>query len=203
MKDIQKYIASGILEIYVSGNATEEECREVIEMAAAHPEIRKEIAEISDALESYALANAVPVNPTIKPFLMAILNYTERLKSGEVPVAPALLNENSKIADYAEWLNRKDLQFPDDFHDMHAKIIGYTPGAITAIVWIKESTPQEVHDDQYERFLIIEGSCDIHVEEEIHSLVPGDYFSIPLHKSHEVIITSTIPCKVILQRVAA
>jgi quercetin dioxygenase-like cupin family protein len=41
------------------------------------------------------------------------------------------------------------------------------------------------------------------VEDEVNQLVPGDYFAIPLHKKHLVKVTSSITCKVILQRVAA
>jgi len=87
--------------------------------------------------------------------------------------------------------------------DVFARIIGYTEKAITAIVWLKEMAPQEVHDDEHERFLILEGTCDIVVGNNIHQLVPGDYFAIPLHSNHHIKVTSSIPCKVILQRVAA
>ena len=73
----------------------------------------------------------------------------------------------------------------------------------TAIVWIKEYAPQEVHDHEFEKFLVVEGSCNIIVEDKIHTLIPGDYFAIPLHKKHLVEVTSIIPCKVILQRIAA
>ena len=90
-----------------------------------------------------------------------------------------------------------------DQEEVFAKIIGYTPEAITAIVWLKDYAPHEVHDNEYERFLIVEGTCDIIVEDEVNQLVPGDYFAIPLHKKHLVKVTSSIPCKVILQRVAA
>lgn len=203
MKNVQDYIASGILEMYVSGNISEQESKEVEAMAAEHPEIRQELEGISKAIEGYAMANARPVNPTVKPFLMAVIDYTERIKAGEVPAMPPLLSEKSRLEDYSEWLNRKDLSLPPDFSDIHARLIGYTPQAVTAIVWLKEMAPQEVHDDQHERFLIVEGSCDIIVEDKVHSLVPGNYFSIPLHKRHMVLITSKIPCKVILQRVAA
>ena len=87
--------------------------------------------------------------------------------------------------------------------DLFAKIIGYSAGAITAIVWIKKYAPQEVHDKEYERFLIVEGTCNIVVGDEVNQLVPGDYFAIPLFENHFVEVTSSIPCKVILQRVAA
>ena len=69
--------------------------------------------------------------------------------------------------------------------------------------WLKDYAPQEVHDDEHEKFLIIEGTCDIIVGNEINQLVAGDYFAIPLHKNHIIKVTSSQPCKVILQRVAA
>lgn len=203
MKNIQEYIDSGILELYVAGAIAEEECREVEAMAALHAEVREEIAEISKVVEKYAMAHALPVNPAIKPFLMAKIDYKERIKKGEIFTTPPLLNENSRIEDYAEWLNREDLCAPADFSGIYAKIIGYTPQVATSIIWIQEMPYEEVHDDQYERFLIVEGSCEIVVEEEIYSLSAGSYFSIPLHKRHTARITSTIPCKAILQRVAA
>ncbi|MEO5942329.1 MAG: cupin domain-containing protein, partial [Ferruginibacter sp.] len=106
------------------------------------------------------------------------------------------------IETYAPWLNRSDMTAPDN-EAIFAKIIGYTPEATTAIVWIKEYAPHEVHDHEYEKFLVVEGTCDIIVEGKVHSLIPGDYFAIPLHKKHVVKVTSIIPCKVILQRIAA
>ncbi|MBC7688849.1 MAG: cupin domain-containing protein, partial [Aquabacterium sp.] len=87
--------------------------------------------------------------------------------------------------------------------NIEAKIIGYTPQAITAIVWIKDFAPQEVHDDEFEKFLIVEGSCTITVGQEVTELFPGDFFAIPLYKKHVVKVTSAVACKIILQRIAA
>ena len=196
------YIDSGILEQYVLGYADAEECKEVEIMAAADPAIQAEIEVIARSLEIFAKANAVEPNPVIKPFLLATIDYTERLKNGEPVSNPPILNENSQVADYTTWLNRSDMISPGTA-DVFAKIIGYTPEAITAIVWLKDYAPQEVHDHEYERFLIDEGTCNIIVGEEVNQLVRGDYFAIPLYKNHLVEVTSAIPCKVILQRVAA
>ena len=63
--------------------------------------------------------------------------------------------------------------------------------------------PQEVHDNEYKKFLIVEGTCDIVIGENAHSLVPGDVLEIPLHTTHFGRVTSSMPCKVILQRIAA
>jgi mannose-6-phosphate isomerase-like protein (cupin superfamily) len=200
----KEYIDSGILEIYVMGTASQSEQEEVEKMAATNPDIRQEINEISDALEKYAQAHAIKPSAVIKPFLMATIDYSERIKSGEEISFPPVLNENSKVVDYAAWLNRPDLDFSGSGDDnIFAKIIGYTPEATTAIVWIKHETPPEKHDHEHERFLIIEGSCDIIVGDKSNPLVPGDYFSIPLHEYHTVKVTSPVACKIILQRVAA
>lgn len=198
----KEYIESGILELYVAGIASAEECIEVEKRATADPAIRQEIEYISMALETYAMANAVAPNPIIKPFLLATIDYTERLQNGEPVSNPPLLNEDSKQEDYASWLNRSDMTAPET-NDVFAKIIGYTKEAITAIVWLKDYAPHEVHDDEYERFFIVEGTCNIIVGDEINQLVAGDYFAIPLHKNHMIKVTSSIPCKVILQRIAA
>jgi mannose-6-phosphate isomerase-like protein (cupin superfamily) len=203
MKNLETYYDSGILESYVMGWATPQEAKEVEDMAAAHIEVRKKINEINETLEEYALAHAIEPDVTVKPFLMATIDYTERMKNGEQPSLPPGLHEASQISDYAAWLNRDDMVLPDDFKDLYAKIIGYTPSSLTAIVWIKDLAPQEVHHDEFEKFLIVEGTCTITIGDEVHNLVPGNFLSIPLYKNHTVTVTSLIPCKIILQRIAA
>ena len=203
MENIKDYIGSGILELYVLGVTNKKENEEIEILASSHPDIREEIRNISIAIEDYAKQNAVAPDPTIKPFLMAMIDYTERLKSGEQPSFPPVLNENSSISDFDQWVNRTDIKLPENFKDFYAKIIGYTAEVTTAIIWIKDMAPQEVHDHEFEKFLILEGTCDITIADEVHSLKAGDYLSIPLYKKHDVRITSSIPCKAILQRIAA
>ena len=202
MEYSKTFIESGILEAYVLGSSTMEENDLVEQMAAAFSEIRDEIAVIGDALELYALSNIIVPEPTLKPMLLASVDFTERMKNGELPSYPPELHDSSKISDYNEWLNRPDM-ISGDFNDLHAKIIGYTPQAVTAIVWIKDMAPQEVHDDEYEKFLIVEGTCDITIGDNVYQLQPGDYLAIPLYEKHFVQVTSLTPCKVILQRIAA
>lgn len=60
-----------------------------------------------------------------------------------------------------------------------------------------------MHINELEKFLILEGTCDITIEDEVYSLKAGDFLSIPLYKKHDVRITSLNPCKAILQRLAA
>ncbi|MES2761961.1 MAG: cupin domain-containing protein [Bacteroidota bacterium] len=204
MNTVEDYINSGILEMYVMGMTSDEESAQVSDMASKHSEIRLEIEEISKALEIDA-AKKITKGPseTVKPYLIAVVDYTERLKAGEPMTFPPLLTKDSKIIDFEEWTSRKDMVLPDDYENMYAKLIGHNPEATTAISWIKTHTPLEIHTNELERFLILEGSCDITIGSDVHSLKAGDFIAIPLHIGHSLVVTSDIPCKVILQRVAA
>jgi mannose-6-phosphate isomerase-like protein (cupin superfamily) len=203
MSDIESFIASGILEAYVMGAASPDEVAMVEEMAGKSEIVRSEINDISIALEQMATANAVPPDPSLRPFIMATIEYMERLKKGEAPSFPPMLHKDSKPEDYAQWTNRDDLQLNEPLEDAHAHIIGYTPEVSTAIVWLKYGSPPETHTHEQEKFLILEGTCEITIDTEVHKMKAGDVLFIPLHLSHHVIVTSENPCKIILQRAAA
>ena len=203
MNDPQNFIDSGILELYVLGKTTLAENQDVMLMSSQFTEVFNEIVAIELSLEKYALLHSVSLNITIKPFILATIDFTERLENGELQDFPPLLNAGSGSKDYAHWLNRSDMILPNDFEEIHAKIIGYNKDALTAIIWIKNGSPAEIHDDEYEKFLIVEGTCTITIDKEDYNLKAGDVLSIPLYKKHFLKVTSLIPCKAILQRIAA
>lgn len=203
MKKISEYINSGMIESYVLGLASPSELKEVEEMAATFDEVRAAIEEFSEMLEQQALRNGITPDPIIKPMVLATINYITRREQGEPASFPPMLDKYSKVADYSEWLQREDMILPIESNDVYARIISYTPEVTTAIVWIKNYAPSEEHTNEIEKFLIVEGTCEIVIEEDVYPLSPGDFFEIPLFKSHMVKVTSDIPCKVILQRVAA
>lgn len=201
---IEELISSGLLELYVLGDTVPEEDILIDGLRLLHPQINEEIANIESTLEKYAFQHAIQPDPIVKPFLLATIDFIDRMKAGEdFSAVPKVLNHNSTAADYEQWISRPDMVLPEYFEDVFAKILSHTPEGITAIAWIKHMAPQEVHDHEYEKFLILEGTCTIFIENEQHSLQPGDYLAIPLHKKHHVIVTSSIPCKAILQRIAA
>ncbi|MES2593448.1 MAG: cupin domain-containing protein [Bacteroidota bacterium] len=203
MKKTEEYINSGILEMYVLGLTSDAENIEITKLVASNSEIKMEVEAIETSIMAYANSEAVEINTSVKPLIIATIDYTERLKNGESPTFPPVLNENSKVSDYAAWLDRSDMVSPETFDDIYIKLIGHEPKVISAIVWIKDFAENEIHDDLFEKFLIVEGSCDIIMEKETVSLQAGDVLTIPLHMGHMVKVTSKIPCKIVLQRVAA
>jgi hypothetical protein len=54
----EEYIASGILESYLSGACSEQERKEVECLSKIYPEIKLELDQLEKALENYAMANA-------------------------------------------------------------------------------------------------------------------------------------------------
>lgn len=203
MKKLDEFIGSGILELYVLGYTSEKENEEVKKMCSQYPELNIELDKITESLLLVSSNRSFVPNDTVRPLILATVDYTERIKKGELPGNPPILGEKSKINHYQKWLDRPDMRLPADAGNIFIKLIAHTPQAISAIVWIKDKTPLEKHAVEHERFLIVEGTCDILVNGEKNSLVPGDYFAIPLFADHEVKVTSKVPCKVILQRVAA
>jgi len=203
MKQADYQIEEGLIEQFVLGLTAPEETERINALADQYPSVQVAIDSFCTILEQKAMANAVPPPVTLKPAIMATIDYMERLTKGEQPGNPPLLNEKSTIADYATWLNRPDMVLPTDFQFIHSKIIGHTAEASTAIVWLSHLAPEEVHHDEHERFLILEGTCTITIDGNDHNLTPGDYLAIPLYSKHNVVVTSAHPCKIILQRVAA
>ena len=133
----------------------------------------------------------------------ATIDFMERLKAGESMTAAPLITKQSTISDYAYWLNQPAYQAPKNYNEVFAKIISASAEQTTAIIWVKDSANAEVHHDVHEHFLIVDGTCDIYVENDKFSLVAGESFTIPLHKSHVIKVTSALPCKAIMQRIAA
>jgi mannose-6-phosphate isomerase-like protein (cupin superfamily) len=203
MNQLEDFKESGILELYVMGATSEAENSEVERMLGSHPELKQEIDQISLSLEAYALAHAVEPNPKLKPLVLAMIDFIDRMQQGEAPANPPILTPASKPEDFAEWLNRDDLREPEAFDDVFVKVIGVSMQATTAIVWVKDMPYSEIHTDEFESFLIVEGSCDFHLGNKIVKLGPGDHLTVPLNTQHSIKVTSEVPCKAILQRVAA
>ena len=91
MEDIKAYIESGILELYVLGDVTPEEKRQVEEMAAKHPAIKAELDEIERSMELYAEANAVEPAADLRERILnsIVTNYADDSTFDEQSEYPA------------------------------------------------------------------------------------------------------------------
>lgn len=96
MENLKAYIESGVLELYVLGDLSPEETLQVEEMASQNPEVRDEIAAIEQAMEQYAIQNAVEPSADIETRLFEKLGLSEVEENVNVQSEP-LYTEEPKI----------------------------------------------------------------------------------------------------------
>lgn len=72
--NIQEYISSGVVELYVSGALCEEDAREFEALAEQYPELKLEQAQVEEALELYALRHQLQPDPSLKDKVLAGIN---------------------------------------------------------------------------------------------------------------------------------
>jgi anti-sigma-K factor RskA len=84
----EEYIASGILELYVSGTLSEEEGQEVERMAQAYSEVQDELLEIEESLLKLSALHASKSDKD-KTF-HAILDKIKHPEAITVPISPEL-----------------------------------------------------------------------------------------------------------------
>lgn len=92
--DIQSYISSGVLELYVIGQLSPREMRAVEEMASQHPEVKKELTAIEQTLEAYSLQNQTAPQPTT----------FEKIKSEIQPPVPPRDSTKDKSTGLPGWV---------------------------------------------------------------------------------------------------
>jgi len=77
LKDI---ISSGLLELYITGLTSNEETLQVEQWAEQYPEVKKEIEEMQDAMESYVMAEALQPDESLKGKILAKIQANDSAK---------------------------------------------------------------------------------------------------------------------------
>ncbi|WP_300020698.1 anti-sigma factor [uncultured Maribacter sp.] len=93
--DVEKYIASGILELYVAGTLSEKENFEIANYAKEYPEIKKEIEEI----EASILELSRKASPGYHYSFKALMNRI----NGEVKVVDMNEKRSTPFLSYMGW----------------------------------------------------------------------------------------------------
>ena len=101
--DIQSYIASGKLELFLLGELTEREREEVLTLAKTYPEIQKELDELEEAMFSFDHLTGPTPSPEIKARIFESLESDFQLKVAE-KVSPAVPKE-TKVVKLSPWKN--------------------------------------------------------------------------------------------------
>ncbi len=100
--DIQSYIASGKLELFLLGELTEREREEVLALAKTHPEIQRELDELEQAMFSFDEKMGVAPSPKVKDKIFASLE--ESFKKEE-PIIANPAPAEVKVVKLSPWKN--------------------------------------------------------------------------------------------------
>jgi len=92
--NIQEYISSGILELYVCGALTDQESQDVSATLREYEEVRSEVEEIETALQNLAMA-AAPYNPE-----RLLASIKAKLSKSDTKVVPLQSNKRQRILMY-------------------------------------------------------------------------------------------------------
>ncbi|MGQ7854195.1 anti-sigma factor [Pedobacter sp. WC2501] len=93
MENLKAYIESGVLELYVLGDLSPKEALQVEEIASQNPEVRDEIAAIEQAMEQYAMQNAVEPSADVETRLFEKLGLSEVEENVNVQPEPIYTQE--------------------------------------------------------------------------------------------------------------
>ena len=93
MENLKAYIESGVLELYVLGDLSPEETLRVEEMASQYPEVRDELAAIEQAMEQYAMQNAVEPSADVESRLFRKLGLSDDSEIETVSTPPVQQEE--------------------------------------------------------------------------------------------------------------
>jgi anti-sigma-K factor RskA len=101
--DIQQYISSGVLELYVLGQLPAQEMQEVDALRVQYPEIDSEIFAIENAIENLALVNAKKAPSRVKQNVIA--QITEASQSESTVTVPKNIEtpKASQLGFYRNW----------------------------------------------------------------------------------------------------
>jgi len=111
----------------------------------------------------------------------------------------------SPASNWFDWKEAvKGIEPPDDYENIHLHTLELNDNRELFIAWVREMVPQEVHHNLLESFLILEGSCECEITDtegktRMVRLSEGDFITMQLGESHNIIITSPTPTKAILQ----
>ena len=194
--DLKPYIESGILELYVLDQLSAQERVGVERMLKVYEALQKEVLAIEIALENLAMANAIKPSAKVKG---NVVNAIKKLKKTK-PLALSNLPIIDEHTDYLAWLPlANDYKKAELADGVFTKMLQHSEKIVQMLIISETDVPEEIHEDEHESFLILEGQCNCIINGKSRLMGPGDFMAIPLHEPHNVVLV-TPKVTAILQR---
>ena len=174
--NVKNFIASGIIETFCLGFSSEEENELVESMAAAHPEVQEEINQVRTSLDSILKSSEIKPAGSVKT---AVMNSIYSQQAALQPIFIPLLNTIADFTTVEASAIANQLQGPtEDFENLYMQELPSTREIINFAVWIKKGHEEEMHTDRNEYIAVLEGSCEMIMNNKRIAYSKGDIISI-------------------------
>lgn len=196
--NIQEYIDSGVLEAYCLGALTAEEYADVERMYDNHEVVKHELNAIRNALGQYAAQVAITPPDALSGQIWNVLDNLNKENAADLHNLPVI----NRHTDYKKW---KAIVLPfapqPRKGEFLTKVLRHTDTVTQVLIVATVDVPDEVHTNELESFIVLEGECECIIGDKSYRLSPGQYIEIPLHTHHDVQIRSAY-VMAIMQRIA-
>lgn len=182
---------------YLLGNLSAPETHDVERYAATDPQFKEHLEMIRSAMATDLPATETEPSPSVKSKLFARTEITEDRVGTDFP---PYIHAQSKVEDFRPWMAQAMAQLEGSHADFDCLPIGASDDTFTFLARMCSSIPEEVHVDELERVMVVEGFCDFVVGGTVHHCGPGDMYRIPLYTPHSAHVTTADPCYFIVQR---
>ncbi|MEL6865711.1 MAG: cupin domain-containing protein [Bacteroidota bacterium] len=205
MINFREYLQDDLVENYCLGTASPEDEQYLLDLCAKYPEIRNYLYEKQKAVELFVQMRQRKAPQRSKRTILNAIQENQKLDR-------APLADKEQLTEFIQ-LNRhthleKWLQVLDNveepvvaYENIHFQPLFQSPEKQLLLVWAKQLIPTERHPDIDERFILLEGSIECHIDGEVFYMEQGGYMKIPPHLDHKVLVTSSKRAKAVLSRV--
>lgn len=185
--NLTPYINSGVLELYVLDQLSPEERKGVERMVKMYPLIKDELSAIENALEKYAMNNALKPSKKFEAKVVAVVDNLEKERTLNIENLPII----NPFSNYKNWLPLAQEYLNITLTDgIFNKVLQQSDKVTQVLVVSEIDIPEEIHEGEHESFLILDGRCECIINGNSNLMGPGDFMAIPLLEPHDVKLKS-------------
>lgn len=157
------------------------------------------------ALVAFGAAHAVEPPAFLRSQVLAKMAQMNAQKRHQRPFGGQLFPMLDESSNWLDWEAAvAHIAPPAHFDNIHLHTLESNDKRELYVAWVKEFIEEEVHTDLLESFLLLDGSCECHIagkdgQTRIVRMCQGDFLTLKLGETHDIIITSPQPAKAILQ----
>ena len=201
MIDINKYLESGTIEEYYLGILNDDQINQLMELRDQHPAVKAYMEEVAKANAMFfeTIQEAPPANTlsAIKSIIKDDESWEKAELDSETKRLPRYINISKHSSTEKIQAVVRELKPAASYDNIYPKLLYADETRSMVLVWVKDLVPLEKHPHLDESFLVLEGTADCYIDDEVFHMVPGDFMRIPPKSKHKVIVTSKTPAKAI------